>query len=526
MRQKKLTQNLNKIINEIRESFLIIFLSIFSFSITFYYGYLGILPIDSFLIYDAGYKLINGFHPFKDYWSITGPALDYIQFFFFKILGVNWFSYVMHSASINLLLTIIFFNFLLLLGLPKGNSFIYSLSISILAYPSVGTPFMDHHAVIFSLISVLFTILAFKTDKSVYWFLIPIFVFISFLSKQIPSAYLSIILIIFIIIYKFILKPNSYKFLTNLIFGSLFSIFLFFLFFSINDISLSNFLTQYLFYPLDIGDNRASNVSLDLNTVFFEFKFIYFSLIPLILVSFHLIKNIKKFENKKDLMIITFVISSVLIFIYSQIMTKNQILIFFLIPFCLGISDYYLKKYFDNKFLFWFVIFILIFSTLKFHIRFNENKKFMELNGVDLNLAVDAKKINESFKGLKWISSEYPKKPMEEIKLINYAKEVILLDNTNKIIISDYQILPSMTGLETAAPNKWFDVLSVPALDNKFFTSYKNFFLKNIIKQKIETIYLIGDKEIFLKNIFKKGCFDTEIINKKIKKIKIDNCIN
>ena len=83
MQQKKLIQNLNKIINEISTNFLIIFLSIFSLSITFYYGYLGILPIDSFLIYDAGYKLINGFHPFKDYWSITGPALDYIQFFFF-----------------------------------------------------------------------------------------------------------------------------------------------------------------------------------------------------------------------------------------------------------------------------------------------------------------------------------------------------------------------------------------------------------------------------------------------------------
>ena len=68
--------------------------------------------------------------------------------------------------------------------------------------------------------------------------------------------------------------------------------------------------------------------------------------------------------------------------------------------------------------------------------------------------------------------------------------------------------------------------MSVPAHDNKFFISYKNFFLENIIKQKIKTIYLIGDKEIFLKNIFKKGCFDTEVINKKIKKIKIGNCIN
>ena len=84
MLQKKLTQNLNKVISEIKKNITIIFLSIFSLSITFYYGYRGVLPLDSFLIYDAGYKLFNGFHPFKDYWSITGPVLDYIQFFFLK----------------------------------------------------------------------------------------------------------------------------------------------------------------------------------------------------------------------------------------------------------------------------------------------------------------------------------------------------------------------------------------------------------------------------------------------------------
>ena len=65
----------------------------------------------------------------------------------------------------------------------------------------------------------------------------------------------------------------------------------------------------------------------------------------------------------------------------------------------------------------------------------------------------------------------------EEIKLINYAKEQILMDNTKKIIISDYQILPSIVGLKTTAPNKWFDILSTPTQNNKFFQSYKKFFL-------------------------------------------------
>ena len=343
---------------------------------------------------------------------------------------------------------------------------------------------MDHHAAIFSLISVLFTVLAFKNNKPIYWFFVPFFLFISFLSKQIPSAYLLVLTIIFIFIYKITLSPKSNKFFSYLIFGSVSSLFLFFTVIIINDIPLSNFLIQYLFYPLDIGNSRGSNISFDLNTIIFQFKFIYFSLIPLILISSVVFKNIKKTENKTDLLIIIFICLSVIVFIYSQIMTKNQILIFFLIPFCLGVSNFFAKKYFDNKLLTAFIFFILILATLKFHIRFNENKKFMELSGVDLNLTVDAKQISTSLKGLKWISPEYSKNPMEEIKLINYAKEKILKDSSQKIIISDYQILPSIIGLKTISPNKWFDILRfLPKKINSFYR-IKTFFLKRLINKR------------------------------------------
>jgi len=385
---------------------------------------------------------------------------------------------------------------------------------------------MDHHAVIFSLISVLFVILAFSTNKPIYWTLIPLFISISFLSKQIPSAYLLINIIFFIFVYKYFLSPKNYEFLKYLIIGTFTSFFLFFFVIIINEIPIKNFLTQYFFYPLEIGNRRGSSLSFDFNNILFQFKFIYFSLIPLILISFKIIKNIEESENKKDLMIIIFVLVSVIIFIFSQIMTKNQILIFLLIPFCLGISNYYIKKYYDNKLFLSLIFFILIFATLKFHIRFNENKKFMELSGVDLSLAVDAKEISSTLKGLKWISPEYPTNPKEEIKLMNYAKEKILMDDTNKIIISDYQILPSIIGLKTSAPNKWFDILSVPDQENKYFLSYSDFFIKNIKKQKIKTIYLIGEKEIFLKNIFKNGCLRKEDLNNKIKKIRIIDCFD
>ena len=31
-------------------------------------AYRGVFPIDSFIIFDAGFNIISGNHPFKDYW--------------------------------------------------------------------------------------------------------------------------------------------------------------------------------------------------------------------------------------------------------------------------------------------------------------------------------------------------------------------------------------------------------------------------------------------------------------------------
>ena len=109
MQQKKLILNSIKTNDNFLIYFYIFLLSLSAIFLTIHYGFKGVFPIDSFLIYDAGYKIFNGFVPFKDYWSITGPLLDYIQFAIFKLFGVNWFSYVFHSAGVNLISTIIFF---------------------------------------------------------------------------------------------------------------------------------------------------------------------------------------------------------------------------------------------------------------------------------------------------------------------------------------------------------------------------------------------------------------------------------
>ena len=87
--------------------FFITFLFVFSVIINQYYGDKGVFPLDTFLHFDNGYRILIGEIPFRDYWSVSGPAVDYIQSIFFYFLGANWNAYVFHSSFINGLTTIL-----------------------------------------------------------------------------------------------------------------------------------------------------------------------------------------------------------------------------------------------------------------------------------------------------------------------------------------------------------------------------------------------------------------------------------
>ena len=492
----------------------------------YFSGFRGIFPIDSFLIFDAGYKVLNDFHPFRDYWSITGPFLDYIQYLVFKIFGVSWASFVLHATLINVFLTTVTFNFFSKLGINKNFSLLYSVSIAILGYPSVGTPFMDHHASILSLISLMALILALKNNNNFYWFVAPLLLGFSFFSKQIPSTYLSFLFLFIILSYLVILKFKQKTFLVFILYSLIsFSAFVLFVVF-INDIPIKNIIMQYIFYPMSIGEVRSDTLKFDIKNSILQFKFIYFSLIPSLVASFYLIKIKKKnYKNKVDIIILSSFFFSIFLFIYSQLMTKNQILIFFLIPFCAGMGHYFIINYFNNQKLIYFLIFIIIISTVKFHLRFNMDKKFMELNNIDINLAIDGKEIHPKFSGLKWITPNYPKNPMKEVSLLKNTKEEIDMENKKKIIISDYQFLPYILNLKHFAPNKWFDNLSVPNKQSPFFEKYKVFFTKKLKEQNVKIIFIVGKNKInYLDKIFIENCFTKEDLNEITFKLDISNC--
>ena len=132
-------------------NFYAIILFIFAVLICQYTGNRGIFPIDSFGHFDSGFRVLNGEHPFKDFWAISGPFIDYIQSLIFFLFGINWQVYLLSSSLLNGLVSILTYYLLIRFGLDKKLSFFYSICFAILAYPSSGTPFVDHHSTFYQL---------------------------------------------------------------------------------------------------------------------------------------------------------------------------------------------------------------------------------------------------------------------------------------------------------------------------------------------------------------------------------------
>ena len=71
--------------------FLILF---FSIIFNYHSGNRGVFPADSFAFFDSGQRILNGQFPFKDYWVVSGPFIDYFQAFLFSLFGINWQVYI------------------------------------------------------------------------------------------------------------------------------------------------------------------------------------------------------------------------------------------------------------------------------------------------------------------------------------------------------------------------------------------------------------------------------------------------
>ena len=492
---------------------------IYSYFVNWQSGNLGVIPIDSFGFLDTGFSITKGHLPIRDFWIFTGLIVDYMEALFLYLFGNNWNSHLAHSSFMNILGTIALYFFLREYQLKLFHIVFYCLSFATLCYPLSGTPFAYIHAYIFSLLAIYNLLIAIKNKNKYLWFLFPYVCFFAFLSMHTPTAYILIILF-FLIVYYFI-KERDFKNFKFFIYGSFSSILLFLLFLFFTKTPIINFIYQYILFPITIGEGRITSEAtayislldqLNLKRLFGEFKFIHFFLIPLIIISF---KTIKK--DDKNLNFLNYIIIlSVLAFYFNQLITANQIYIFSLVPIlaaAVHINLNYLKI--DPK-AFYLVLFVVLFATIKFHLRFNVDRKFHDLEKIEKSKAIDANTVNNNFKNLKWISKF--DEPKNELKVIEEALRIIDNDIREKSLITHYQFISTFLNKPLYIMNRWYlwDNNTHPTENHKYFEIYKSLINKNIEKNEIKVIYLLGQENEInfanVKNYFTDRCFESKTI--------------
>ena len=469
---------------------------------------MGVSPMDNFVLYNGGYRILKGYIPFNDYWLVTGPLLDYLNAFFFNIFGLNWKSYIIHSSIFNTIIALSTYFILLNFNLSKLWSLFYSILFSMLMYPVVGTPFVDHHSTIFLILSFYLFIFSVNKDNAISLFFIPFLFTISFLCKQTPASYGVIGAFFLIVLYAFLNKDIAKKILVTSIFGTIFAISFLLIFFYFTEIKIELFFEQYILFAKTIGGGRLGDFNFNILNFFLDYKFINIYILALSFIIFKIPH--KTTSNKKLLVSLISVITLALVMLLHQSITLNQNFVFFMIPLLAAITHVNYKYLFKNKNYLIIIILICSFAVIKYHLRFNEHRKFNELEKVDLSIAEDAASIHPSLKGLKWITSNNPTNPKLEINDIKEAINVLKNEKKKMSLITQYQIIAPILSIYDHSPNQWHHPgISFPLKGHKYFNVYKNYFTKSLKKNKVEVIYSIGYGEGNLINyILDASCFE------------------
>ena len=217
-----------------------------------------------------------------------------------------------------------------------------------------------------------------------------------------------------------------------------------------------------------------------------------------------------------------------MVFLFNQLVTANQIYIFSLIPIIASILHLNISKIkFKNIFI--FLIIAVCFVTIKFHYRYNVDRKFLDIESVNKKNAINAEILSPKMKYLKWVTPYTD--PNEEIEVIKEAIQIIGSDKRKKVLITHYQFLSGILNEDLNLLNRWYlwGNDTHPTETHKYFNFYKKMVNENMKRNKIEVIYILSQEDEILfkhvKNYFTAKCFNSKnIVDNKFSYHEIVNC--
>jgi len=130
-------------------------LGAFAFAFNWATGHRGVFLLDQSMIFDGGWRILQGQTPYKDFLMSFGPVTFCIQALFFRLFGVNWTATVIPASVINFAATLSVIRIVRLLG--GGGRLLAlcaGLATAICFQAPFGTLWLEQTAMFFDLLAL------------------------------------------------------------------------------------------------------------------------------------------------------------------------------------------------------------------------------------------------------------------------------------------------------------------------------------------------------------------------------------
>jgi hypothetical protein len=173
-----------------REMPALVGVALFAAALNVHYGPRGFMPLDHSVVFDGGWRILDGQVPFRDFTTPNALTPSFLQAGFFLAFGVTWKAYVLHATIFNALFAVLVYVLLRLSGGSLLTAAFYAGLSGIVFYPPLGVPFHDQHAFFFMLLAITLAVSARRVHgpraQLVLWALVPFALGAAALSKQTP----------------------------------------------------------------------------------------------------------------------------------------------------------------------------------------------------------------------------------------------------------------------------------------------------------------------------------------------------
>ncbi len=173
------------------------------------------------------------------------------------------------------------------------------------------------------------------------------------------------------------------------------------------------------------------------------------------------------------------------------------------------------------------LILFCFFVTVKYHLRFNEDRKFHELEHVNFKNSAYGKEIDNKLNGLKWITPKFKNNPIKEINLINEIKIYLENEDRNKMVMTNYSFFSVLLEEKLFSTTRWhiFDGTDYPRTKNKYFMSYRSLLINTIKNNNIKVIYTIKPvNNLSIYNYISDNCFEEKKITDQLTSYDLKEC--